>query len=89
MLCILSRDRKRIELSNNSIRFSRIESNRILNLKKWTESNRVEYRLNRIESNRIESNTTSLIRVINDLSYIVKMQWGYFVWLTHALHQYF
>ena len=28
------RDRKRIELSNNSIRFSRIESNRILNLKK-------------------------------------------------------
>ena len=37
------RDRKRVELSNNSIRFSRIESNRILNLKSGP--------------NRIESNT--------------------------------
>ena len=83
------RDRKRIELSNNSIRLDSIQSNGIESNSKFEKVDRIESSRIQTESNRIESNTTWLIRVINDLSYIVKMQWGYFVWLTHALHQCF
>jgi hypothetical protein len=68
-----NRDRKRVEWSNNSIRFDSVESNRIESNCKFEKVGRIESSRIQIESNRIESNITLLIRVISDFSCIAKM----------------
>jgi hypothetical protein len=80
------RDRKRVELSNDSIRFDSIQSN-------WIESNwnfekvgRIESSRIQNESNRIESNSILLIRVISDFFRTKKYdEYILFDWLIHYI----